>query len=121
MFTFLMGLAPDVLAIEAAGKITREDYREQLIPRAEALMARGPIKALCVIKNKITDYSLTALWDDQRFGRKHWRDLSHLAIVTDRAWIKAACALAAPLLPVAIRLFPVSELETAKAWITAVW
>ena len=36
MFIFIEGLPSDVLAIAASGKVTHEDYRNTLIPRAEA-------------------------------------------------------------------------------------
>lgn len=120
MFRFIEGLPPDVLGIEAEGKITHEDYRDRLIPKAEAMMAKGPIKALCVIRNDLPDYSLEAIWDDQVFGFKHWRDASHLAIVTDHQWMKAITAFFSPFLPAKVRIFPLAELEAAKAWITSV-
>ena len=43
MFKSIEGLPADVLAIEATGQITHQDYRDTLIPMAEGLMAKGPI------------------------------------------------------------------------------
>jgi len=37
MLKAIENLPPDVMAIEAIGKVTREDYRDTLIPRAEAM------------------------------------------------------------------------------------
>ena len=89
MFKFIEGLPPDVMAIEAAGKVTHEDYRDTLIPRAEAMMAKGPIRMLYVIGREFTGFELEALWDDSAFGIKHWHDFSHAAVVTDNAWLRA--------------------------------
>ena len=50
------GLPPDVMAIEASGKVTHEDYRDTLIPKAEAMMAKGPIKMLYVIGEDFTGF-----------------------------------------------------------------
>jgi hypothetical protein len=48
MFKFIDGLPRDVMAIEAAGKVTHEDYRNTLIAKAELMMARGADQdALC--------------------------------------------------------------------------
>ena len=44
MLKIIESLPPDVMAIEASGKVTHEDYRDTLIPRAEAMMANGPLK-----------------------------------------------------------------------------
>jgi hypothetical protein len=40
MFKVIEGLSPDVLAVEATGKITHDDYVHTLIPNAEAISAR---------------------------------------------------------------------------------
>lgn len=117
MFTFIDGLPDDVLAIEASGKITHEDYRNILIPRAEALMAKGPAKMLYVVGPDLTGFELEALWDDAAFGVKHWHGFSRVAVVADQPWIRAAASMFAPLLPAAVRIFRLSETPAAKTWI----
>lgn len=119
MFKFIEGLPPRILAIEITGKITHEDYRDHLIPEAEGMMGAGPIKALCVVRSGLADFSPAAMWDDQAFGFKHWSDVSHMALATDHAWIKAAVAVFAPLSPTRIRVFPLAELAAATAWVIA--
>ncbi|MBV8682519.1 MAG: STAS/SEC14 domain-containing protein [Caulobacteraceae bacterium] len=117
MYRFIEGLPPDVLGIEADGKITHEDYRDRLIPKVEAMRADGPIKAVMVMRSDMSDYSLEALWDDQIFGFSHWRDFSRLALVTDHRWMKTAVAIFRPFYPAEIRTFSLAELDAAKAWI----
>ena len=117
MFTFLDDLPPNVLGVEAAGKVTHEDYRDRLIPKVEAMLAKGPIRALVVMRNEIGDYSLEAMWDDQKFGLKHWGDLTHIAMVTDHAWVRVMATLFAPLYPARMKMFGLNELDAAKAWI----
>ena len=41
MFKSIEGLPADVLAIEASGRITHQDYRDILIPMAEGLTGQG--------------------------------------------------------------------------------
>ncbi len=43
MFKLIEDLPPDVMGIEAAGKVTHEDYKTILIPKAEAMIAKGPV------------------------------------------------------------------------------
>jgi hypothetical protein len=59
MFKVIEGLAPDVMGIEAVGKVTHEDYRDVLIPSAEAKMGKGPIKMLYVLGKDFTRRSRT--------------------------------------------------------------
>ena len=117
MFRLLRDMPPDVLAVEAVGKVTHEDYRTILIPKAEAMMATGPIKMIFVIGKEFSGYDLEALWDDGAFGIKHWREFKRIAVVADQAWMRAAVSMFAPFFPAEVRLFNLSELSAAKDWI----
>ena len=119
MFKFIDGLPSDVMAIEAGGKVTHEDYRDTLIPKAEAMMAKGPIRMLYVIGLDFTGFELEALWDDSAFGVKHWHDVSSIAVVTDHAWMGAAVNMFSPFFHGEVRLFRLAELPAAKDWITS--
>ena len=118
MFKFIKGLPQDVMAIEATGKVTHEDYHNTLIPKAEAMIAKGPIRMLYVIGKEFTGFELEALWDDSVFGLKHWHDFSHIAVVTDHAWIRAMVSMFKPFFHGEVLLFRLSELPGAKRWIT---
>jgi len=117
MFNFIEGLPPDVLAIEAIGQVTHDDYRNTLIPRAEAMMAKGPIKMLYVVGVAFTGFDLEALWDDSAFGIKHWHDFSQIAVITDYTWLRTMVSMFKPFFHGEVRLFMLSELPDAKDWI----
>jgi hypothetical protein len=117
MLTLIEGLPTNVLGIEATGKITHQDYRDTLIPQAEARISKGPIRMLYVLRSD--DFALGALWDDNSFGFKHWHDFSHIAVVTDHPWIWSVISLFKPFFPAEVRMFKLSELSTAKDWISA--
>ncbi|MEO8336214.1 MAG: STAS/SEC14 domain-containing protein [bacterium] len=116
MMKLIDGLPADVLGIEAAGKVTHGDYRDVLIPRAEAMIAKGPIKLMYVIGDDVTGFDLEALWDDGMFGATHWRDFSRVAVVTDHPWLRGAVSLFAPLFPSVVRRFDIADLPAARAW-----
>lgn len=118
MFKILEGLPPNVMAIEAIGKITHKDYRDVLIPWAEAMMAKGPVRMLYVIGEDFTGFELEALWDDSVFGLKHWHDFSHIAVVTDHTWLSVMVNMFRPFFHGEVRLFRVAGLPAAKDWIT---
>ena len=118
MFTFIEGLPQNVLAIEATGKVTHEDYRDTLIPRAEAMMGKGPIRMLYVIGKEFTGFEVGAMWDDSMFGFRHWHDFSHIGVVTDLNWVRTSVHMFKPFFHCDIRLFSLSEVAAAKDWIT---
>lgn len=117
MFKFIDGLLADVLAIEATGKVTHEDYRDVLIPRAESMMGHGPIKMLYVIGPDFTGFELGALSDDGKFGLRHGHDFSRVAVVSDHAMLNAMVTMFRPFFHGEVRLFGLSELPAAKDWI----
>ena len=120
MFKFIEGLPQDVMAIEATGKVTHDDYRNMLVPKAEAMMAKGPIKMLYVIGKDFAGFELEALWDDGAFGLRHWHDFSHIAVVTDHAWMRAIVSMFKPFFHGDVRLFGLAELPAAKDWIASI-
>jgi hypothetical protein len=119
MFKSIEGLPLVVLAIEARGKVTHEDYRDVLIPRAEAMIAKGPIKMLYVLGKDFTGFELEAIADDGVFGLKHWHDFSHIAVVSDHAWLNATVNMFRPFFHGQVRLFRLAKLPAAKNWITS--
>jgi hypothetical protein len=64
-----------------------------------------------------TGFELEALWDDSVFGIKHWYDFSHIAVVTDNAWLRAMVSMFKPFFHGEVLLFRLSELPAAKHWI----
>jgi hypothetical protein len=120
MLKFIEGLAPGVIAIEAMGKVTHEDYRDVLIPKAEAMMGKGPIKMLYVLGKDFTGFELEALADDSAFGLKHWHDFSQIAVVTDHGWLNAVINMFKPFFHGQVRLFTLANLPAAKDWIEKV-
>jgi hypothetical protein len=120
MFTFIDGLPPNVMAVEASGTVTHEDYRDIIIPKAEEMMAKGPIKLLYVIGSDFKSFEVEALWDDGKLGFTHRHNFNHVALVSDLTWIRASVGLFAPFFHCEVRLFRLSELLAAKDWITNV-
>ena len=118
MFRFIDGMPTTILAIEATGKVTHDDYHNTLIPRVEEMLDKGPIRMLYVIGKEFTGFELEALWDDGNLGLKHWHDFSQVAVVADQAWLRAAVSMFMPFFHGEVRMFGLSQLPAAKDWIT---
>jgi hypothetical protein len=118
MLTPIQNLPPDVLGFEASGRVTHKDYQCLLIPDAEAMMRRGPLKMIYVLGKEFSGYDIEAMWDDASFGIRHRRDFGRVAVVGDQMWLQAAISLFKPFFPCDVRLFSLGEIEAAKDWIT---
>ncbi|GAA4774767.1 hypothetical protein GCM10023219_22860 [Stakelama sediminis] len=117
-FEEIDGLPADVIAIRAVGVITAQDYRDTLIPMVEAkLKTHDTIKCLVVLDSDYAAYSGDAAWEDMKLGIRHWNAFRRIAVVSDIGWIVKAVRLFAPIMPGAVKTFPVAELDAAKAWV----
>jgi SpoIIAA-like len=109
------------VGFRAAGEIEREDYDEVLAPELQrALDAGGGLRTLYVIED-LDEIEPGALWADAKLsfnlGIRHHEAWVRSAIVTDIEWMARATKLFAWMIPGEARVFPLAELDTAKAWV----
>ena len=118
MIEILPGYPDDVLGISGVGRVTANDYRDVLIPEAEARIARhGTVRILYYLGSKYEGLDPAAVWSDLKFGLSHWSKFGRIALVTDVAWIRDEAHLFAPFFHHAFRIFGAAELDAASAWI----
>ncbi|MBI1173379.1 STAS/SEC14 domain-containing protein [bacterium] len=117
MFRQIEGLPADVLAVEATGEVSHADYRDWLIPRAEAMMGKGPVRMLYVLGAGFAGFDLRAMADDARFGQRHLHDFSRIAFVSDHGALNAIVTVFRPFFHGEVKVFALHDLEKARAWI----
>jgi hypothetical protein len=121
MIERLTDMPPGTIGFRAAGEIEREDYDEVLTPELRrALEAGGGLRTLHVIED-LDEIEPGALWADSKLGFdvgvRHRDAWVRSAIVTDIAWMARATKFFAWMIPGEARVFPLAELEAAKAWV----
>jgi len=117
-FKFLDGFPRDVLAIQAKGFITAQDYEVTLKPSvAEMEKEHDHIKLYFETSGDFRGCSSGAVWDDTRFGFAHLTTFKKMAVVTDIDWLRHALKILGPLWPAKIMAFDVSDKAEAKEWI----
>jgi hypothetical protein len=121
MIEQLRHMPAGTLGFRAKGEIEREDYDEVLTPALTgALEAGGGLRTLYVIED-LDEMEPGALWADTKLGAdlgiRHHHAWVRSAIVTDIDWMARATKLFAWMIPGEARVFPLAELEQAKAWI----
>lgn len=118
----LSDMPPGTLGFRVAGEVEREDYDEVLTPELNRALNSGPLRTLYVIES-LDEIEPSALWADSRLGFdlgiRHRDAWVRSAIVTDIHWMARATKLFAWMIPGAVRVFPLAELEQAKSWIAA--
>ena len=58
-----------------------------------------------------------ALWEDTKFGVRHFTDIERMAIVGDKKWEKTMAAFIKPFTAATVRYFDVADREQAESWI----
>jgi hypothetical protein len=116
----LTDMPPGTVGFRATGEIEREDYDNVLTPELNLALAAGELRTLYVIED-LDEIEPGALWADSKLGFdlaiRHHDAWVRSAIVTDIHWLARATRLFAWMIPGQARVFPLAELEQAKAWV----
>ncbi len=117
----MIELMPDVSApavgIRASGVVTAEDYRKVLIPALrKAFETNKKVRVIYVMGPEFESFEPGAMWQDTLFGLRHYFDFNKIAVVTDHETWASAVRMMAHFIPGAVRVYPMTELDAAKAW-----
>jgi hypothetical protein len=117
----LNDMPPGTLGFRVDGDVERKDYDNLLVPVLQtAAVGGGGLRTLYLIED-IDDIEPSALWADTKLGFdlgvRHHKEWVRSAIVTDIDWMAHATKLFAWTIPGEAKVFPIAELEQAKAWV----
>src|SRR5690242_11073964 len=108
------------LGFRVAGEVEREDYERVLVPELRAALDGGGLRTLYLIED-LDEIEPGALWADAKLGFdlgvRHHSAWERSAIVTDIEWMARASGLFLWMIPGEARVYPVAELDAAKAWV----
>jgi hypothetical protein len=121
MIERLQDMPEGTLGFRATGEIERSDYTDVLVPELHAAVEAGTgLRTLYVIED-LDEIEPSALWADSKLGFdlgvRHHDAWVRSAIVTDIEWMAHASRMFLWMIPGEARVFPVPELEAAKAWV----
>lgn len=105
------------VGIRATGHLTDNDYAEFLPELDKKFAQHGKLNALFLMDEGFEGWDLKAAWDDTRVGLAHRSDFTRLAIVGGPEWVRWCIRLSGFLLKGEVRLFDLSDLESAWKWI----
>jgi SpoIIAA-like len=121
MIELLEGMPDGTLGFRATGKITRDDYTGVLVPALQQVVQTGGSLRTLYLIDTLDQMEPSALWEDAKtgfdLGVRHHSSWERTAVVTDQEWLARAAGLFAWMAPGEFKVFPVAELEQAKAWV----
>ncbi len=120
MIETLDGFPQNVVAVACKGHVTRADYETVLIPTVEqALKQHDKIRLYYQIGTDFEGIDPGAVWEDFKVGMEHLSRWERAAVVTDVEWIGTTMKVFGFILPIEIRLFPLSQAAEARDWVAA--
>ncbi|MHC1557861.1 SpoIIAA family protein [Actinomycetospora sp. C-140] len=120
MLERMTDVPPEIDGVRAGGVLTRGEYDTVVLPiLQDAERADRRLRVLCQIDDDYTGLTPPALWEDLRLGVRAVGRFAACAVVSDLAWLRTACRIAAYAVPYPLRVFGTDEREDAVAWLLA--
>lgn len=108
--------SPKTIGFKLSGKLHDEDYKS-FVPTMETVLAAEGKVRLFVQFEDFHGWDLHAVWDDTKFGLKHYGDFERIAMVGDRRWEKWMAQVCKPFTKATVRYFDASQVDDARAWL----
>jgi hypothetical protein len=106
------------VGFEAVGEVEDDDWEEAVEPVLRSEIASGEkVRLLYLLGPEARDVEGDAMQADTGFRARHATSFDRVAVVSDEDWMRPAVRALSVLLPGKARVFPVHELESAKAWL----
>lgn len=108
----------NLLVFRITEKLNDDDYMSVLVPKWEELAKKyGKGRVLVHIDESYRGIDLKVLWHDAKFGVKHRRDFTKMALVGGPKWLETVAKMSACMMPGEVRTFPESQLQEALGWV----
>ena len=123
MIETIPDLPPRTIGLRASGKITRDEYHDQILAPLREALAQGRVNLVFETAPDFSGLDLGALWEDMKaagtIGFQHLSDWGRIAVITDKEWMRNAISGFAWLSPGEYRVFEPGDREGAIRWIAA--
>lgn len=115
MLTFETDAEAGVIEFTVDGHIDKAEF-EAVVKALEAQIERhGTVNVVEVIRD-FSGMDPSLWWQDMTWGLTHLSKFARAAVVTDSGWIGPMVRGVSALMPAQIRVFPMRDLEAARAW-----
>ncbi len=121
MVQALTGMPPGTIGFRFEGRVDAADYRDTLTPALSDAVTGGELRAVFVVGPDYEGHDLAAVKEDLKgavpLAFEHRDAWKRIAAVTDVEWIAKTIEMFRWMMPGEVRVFPLAELEQAKAWV----
>jgi SpoIIAA-like len=116
----LEDLPAGVIGFRATGHVTRDEYRDVLLPAMREQAEAGEVRLVFAIGPGFEEFEAGAMWEDTKVGVTlgigHHSAWKRCALATDEEWVAKAFHMFAWMAPGEVETFRLDELDEAKEW-----
>ena len=105
-----------IVILNLSGKLAKEDYEHFTSVVERAVKAHGKVRML-VRMHDFHGWTLSAVWEDSKFGLHHFSDIERLALVGESRWEAGMAVFCKPFTRATVRYFDDSKADEASTWI----
>jgi len=118
MFKKIESASPDIVALEAQGYLTKEDYLTSIVPVLDKARKEGrKLRFLIQFGPKFEGFTPAAAWEDFKLGIHHMGTFERLAVVSDKSWILTVSKIFGSLMPCTVKVFNNTDAGDALSWL----
>jgi stage II sporulation SpoAA-like protein len=117
----LEGMPPGTIGFRATGHVTRDEYRDVLLPAMKSAAEAGEVRMVFAVGPGFEEFEPGALVEDTKtgitLGLGHPHAWKRTALVTDVDWMRKVLHMFGWLTPGEVKLYDLDGLDEAKAWV----
>jgi len=108
----------NIIELQIDGAVSEKEFEEAVLQIQTAIKTHGKLRVLKQIgKLHLPPIPWSKMWEDLRFGMKHFGDFTHVAVVAEQDWIRGWAKAWDPLLKMHVKAFKPDELAAARQWL----
>jgi len=116
----LQDMPAGTIGFRATGNVTRDEYRNVLLPAMREQAEAGEVRIVFAIGPDFEEFEGGALWEDTKVGVTlgigHHSAWKRCALATDEEWVAKAFHMFAWMAPGEVQTYGLDRLDEAKAW-----
>lgn len=105
-----------VVVVQVSGKLVKADY-ERFVPEFERLVRQHGALRMLIDVTALHGLEAGAIWEDIKFGARHFADIERLAMVGDRKWQHGMTTFFKPFTEATVRYFDHGAAPEAREWL----
>ena len=102
--------------IAVSGKITKEDYDAAITPMQAFIDKHGSVNFIEIVES-FAGFEPSIIWPGLKFDMANLKHIDRVAVVSDIGWISPITKAAGYFMSTKLRMFDMSELVEAQAWV----